>query len=32
MVRFRGAIHGPLIWFIDTSPDGRADAQQGRAR
>jgi hypothetical protein len=32
MMRFRGAIHGLLIWFIDTSLDRRAGAQQGRAQ
>jgi hypothetical protein len=32
IVRFLGAIHGLLIWFIDTSADRRAGAQQGRAQ
>jgi hypothetical protein len=32
IARFCGAIHGLLIWFIDTSLDGRADAEQGRAQ
>jgi hypothetical protein len=32
MVRRHDAIHGVLIWFIDTGFDRRADAPQGRAQ